>query len=213
LGLFAYARGEEDTACTWYYEALKIIGPVEKTDDWSVKMATLLGLAGIAAGQARYQWATQLWGAVEALQKRSEGTIGDVHHWLITMSRRQSNYDQMVQVARTQLGEQAFLDTWNEGKMMGFDQLLAAQKDVVSLPVKLPQEVASPNKSVTSPLLTTREIEVLRLVAQGLTSAQIAEQLVISVLTVNSHVRSIYNKLGITSRAAATRYAVEQQLL
>jgi DNA-binding NarL/FixJ family response regulator len=119
----------------------------------------------------------------------------------------------MVQVARTQLGEQAFLDTWNEGKMMGFDQLLAAQKDVVSLPVKLPQEVASPNKSVTSPLLTTREIEVLRLVAQGLTSAQIAEQLVISVLTVNSHVRSIYNKLGITSRAAATRYAVEQQLL
>jgi DNA-binding NarL/FixJ family response regulator len=56
-------------------------------------------------------------------------------------------------------------------------------------------------------------VEVLRLLAQGLTSAQIAEQLVISLLTVNTHVRSIYNKLGVTSRVAATRYAVEHQLL
>jgi DNA-binding NarL/FixJ family response regulator len=56
-------------------------------------------------------------------------------------------------------------------------------------------------------------MEVLRLLAQGLTSAQIAEQLTLSVLTVNTHVRSIYSKLGVTSRAAATRYALEHQLL
>ena len=61
--------------------------------------------------------------------------------------------------------------------------------------------------------LTPREMEVLRLLAQGLTSAQIAERLVIGVVTVNFHVRSIYNKLGVTSRAAATRYAMEHHLL
>ncbi len=61
--------------------------------------------------------------------------------------------------------------------------------------------------------LTTRELDVLRLLAQGLTSAQIAEQLVISVVTVNFHVRSIYSKLGVTSRAAAARYAVEHHLV
>jgi DNA-binding CsgD family transcriptional regulator/tetratricopeptide (TPR) repeat protein len=61
--------------------------------------------------------------------------------------------------------------------------------------------------------LTKREAEVLCLLAQGLTSAQIAERLVIGVTTVNFHVRSIYSKLGVTSRSAATRYAVEHHLV
>ena len=61
--------------------------------------------------------------------------------------------------------------------------------------------------------LTPRETEVLRLLAQGLTSSQIAERLVIGLVTVNSHVRSVYSKLGVTSRAAATRYALEHHLL
>jgi tetratricopeptide (TPR) repeat protein len=60
--------------------------------------------------------------------------------------------------------------------------------------------------------LTAREVEVLRLVAQGLTNAQIAAQLVLSPLTVNAHLRSIYSKLRVTSRAAATRYAIEHGL-
>ncbi len=61
--------------------------------------------------------------------------------------------------------------------------------------------------------LTRREIEVLRLLTRGLTSAQIAEQLVISLPTVNTHVSSIYAKLGVPSRSAATRYAVEHHLV
>jgi predicted ATPase len=61
--------------------------------------------------------------------------------------------------------------------------------------------------------LTSRETDVLRLLAQGLTSAQIAERLIIGLVTVNSHVRSVYSKLGVTSRAAATRYALEHRML
>jgi DNA-binding CsgD family transcriptional regulator len=60
--------------------------------------------------------------------------------------------------------------------------------------------------------LTEREVEVLRSVAQGLTDAQVAEQLVISPRTVHSHLNSIYSKLGISSRSAATRYAIEHDL-
>ena len=67
---------------------------------------------------------------------------------------------------------------------------------------------------MTSPAeLTRREMEVLRLLTMGLTNIQIAEQLVISLATVNTHVGSIYTKLGVNSRSAATRYAVEHHLV
>ena len=61
--------------------------------------------------------------------------------------------------------------------------------------------------------LTAREIEVLRLVTQGLTTNQIAEQLMISPRTADAHLRSIYSKLEVTSRAAATRSAIEHKLI
>jgi ATP/maltotriose-dependent transcriptional regulator MalT len=60
--------------------------------------------------------------------------------------------------------------------------------------------------------LSAREIEVLRLVAEGLTDAEVAERLYLSPRTVSGHLRSIYNKLGVSSRSAATRYAIEQGL-
>jgi predicted ATPase/DNA-binding CsgD family transcriptional regulator len=61
--------------------------------------------------------------------------------------------------------------------------------------------------------LTSREIEVLRLVAQGLTDAQVAERLILSRRTVSTHLTSIYSKLQVASRSAATRFAVEHGLV
>jgi DNA-binding NarL/FixJ family response regulator len=61
--------------------------------------------------------------------------------------------------------------------------------------------------------LTARELEVLRLVAQGLTNEQVAEDLVISPRTVETHLTSIYSKIGVSSRAAATRYAMPHHLI
>jgi DNA-binding CsgD family transcriptional regulator len=58
--------------------------------------------------------------------------------------------------------------------------------------------------------LSAREVEVLRLVAQGMTDRQVAERLFLSPRTINQHLRSIYNKLGVSSRAAATHFAVER---
>ena len=56
-------------------------------------------------------------------------------------------------------------------------------------------------------------MEVLRLVAEGLTNVQIAERLIISLHTVNAHVRSIFNKLDVSTRTAATRSAMELSIL
>src|SRR5215212_1769425 len=60
--------------------------------------------------------------------------------------------------------------------------------------------------------LTQREVEVLQLVAEGLTDGAVAQRLFISPRTVSQHLRSIYGKLEVSSRAAATRFAVEHHI-
>ena len=95
---------------------------------------------------------------------------------------------------------------------MTWEQALAARG-----PVTIPPETppTPPAKSApTSPFgLTAREVEVLRLLAQGLTDAQIAAQLIISPRTVNTHLKAIYGKIQVSSRSAATRYALDQHLI
>ena len=58
--------------------------------------------------------------------------------------------------------------------------------------------------------LTDREIAVLRVVAEGLTNAQVASRLHLSEHTVAAHLRSIFRKAEVASRSAATRYAFEK---
>ena len=61
--------------------------------------------------------------------------------------------------------------------------------------------------------LTDREVEVLRLVAEGCSNRQIAQRLVISRRTAEYHVQHIYSKIGTSSRAAAAMFAMEHRLL
>jgi DNA-binding NarL/FixJ family response regulator len=61
--------------------------------------------------------------------------------------------------------------------------------------------------------LTSREVHVLKLVSAGLTNREIAERLGLSSRTVDAHLRSIFGKIGVGSRSAATRYAVEHGLV
>jgi GAF domain-containing protein len=67
--------------------------------------------------------------------------------------------------------------------------------------------------SVARAGLTSREIEVLRLVAHGLSDAQVADKLVVSLRTVHSHLRSIYRKLQVGSRNEAARWAIDRRLV
>jgi HD-GYP domain-containing protein (c-di-GMP phosphodiesterase class II) len=61
--------------------------------------------------------------------------------------------------------------------------------------------------------LSDRQVEVLRLVAQGLSNPEIARQLVVSRRTAEHHVQDVYRKIGVSSRAAAALYAVHHDLL
>ena len=63
------------------------------------------------------------------------------------------------------------------------------------------------------PTLTGREVEVLQLVAQGMTSREIGEKLFISENTVKNHVRNILDKLGLHSRSEAVMYALREELI
>jgi HD-GYP domain-containing protein (c-di-GMP phosphodiesterase class II) len=73
---------------------------------------------------------------------------------------------------------------------------------------------AKPSPRHTEPSgLTAREVEVLRLLARGLNTPQIAETLVLSRKTVGHHLENIYGKLGVTCRASAVVYAVQNRLV
>ena len=100
---------------------------------------------------------------------------------------------------------------------MSLAQAIASDFDpstVPAQPAKPPEELPTPTpRPPFYPSgVTEREVEVLRRLAQGLTYEQIAEQLVISPRTVNRHLSSIYAKLVVTSRHAATRWAIDHHL-
>jgi len=61
--------------------------------------------------------------------------------------------------------------------------------------------------------LSDREVEVLRLVARGLSNQQIAARLSISKQTAGHHIRHIYDKIDVTTRAAATLFAMQHNLV
>jgi DNA-binding NarL/FixJ family response regulator len=110
------------------------------------------------------------------------------------------------------LGGHVFQTERDEGRALTLEQALALLEPVAKALPSSP--IFTPILSPPSPNeLTAREVEVLRLVAQGLSDRAVAQRLVISPRTVQGHVRSIFNKLNVTSRAAATRYAIEHQLV
>jgi DNA-binding NarL/FixJ family response regulator len=83
------------------------------------------------------------------------------------------------------------------------------------MPLPPAVELAEPDTAIPAGLqhLTPRQIEVLRLVARGMTNNEIADSLFVSRRTVHAHLRSIFHKLGVNHRSAATRYAIQHGLL
>ncbi len=164
----------------------------------------LEGLAYVVMIQGQPALAVRLWGAAEKLRETVGAPLPPVES---------VSYEQSVALARKHLGDKDFTAAWVHGRTMTPEQALAVIEKMC-----LPQllEVQSSKIPTQHPLpegLTAREMDVLRLLAQGLTSVLMAEHLVISLATINTHVRSIYRKLGVSSRSAATRYAIDHNLL
>jgi DNA-binding NarL/FixJ family response regulator len=106
---------------------------------------------------------------------------------------------------RAELGEDAYANEFAAGHQLRLDNLRAIPHP--------PAPTQSAPTSAPGASLTARELEVLSLLGQGLSNPQIAERLVVSRRTVDAHLRSIYDKLDVKSRDAATRVAREQGLI
>lgn len=189
LARVASVQGDCATARALYEQSLTIV----KKRTYKCDIAFYLeGLAGVVAVQGDPVWAARLWGRAEAIHEAIGVPIPSVYR---------AEHAQAVAAAHIQLGEQAIASAWGEGRTMTLEQVLDAQGQATVLtPGSNAPPAPSAKVSIYSSGLTPREMDVLRLLAQGLTSAQIAEQLVIGTVTVNFHVRSIYCKLGVTSR-------------
>jgi DNA-binding NarL/FixJ family response regulator len=92
-------------------------------------------------------------------------------------------------------------------------QSLISPSMAIKLLDEFKQMSRTDRQQVPSPRLTERELEVLRLVAQGLNNREIAKRLFISENTVKNHVRNILEKLQLHSRMEAVMYAVREKLL
>lgn len=92
-------------------------------------------------------------------------------------------------------------------------QSLISPSMAIKLLDEFKQMARTDRQAVPTPRLTERELEVLRLVAQGLNNREIAKQLFISENTVKNHVRNILEKLQLHSRMEAVMYAVREKIL
>jgi predicted ATPase/DNA-binding CsgD family transcriptional regulator len=204
LADIALSRDDPATACSLTQEALEILREVG--DRWFAAFS-LDGLAAAVAVEGQAERAAQFFGAAAAMRQ----TIGAA-----LPAARQATRDRYLPLIQTRLDDAALTAAWVEGQKLTLEQIIILQKQIP--PTPSPSEI-QPTPSPSRPAqllpagLTARELDVLRLVAQGLTDAQVAEELVISPRTVHSHLASIYNKLGVSSRTAAVRYVVERGLV
>jgi non-specific serine/threonine protein kinase len=163
---------------------------------WLPMLAVVLHRQGLDV------WSARIFGLADTLnvtyQTRGEGMatafkrflgIGDIHAEL-----------------RAQLGDEVFAREFAAGRHLTLD-------DLQTIPHPPEPDSAAQATSASATSLTAREIEVLRLLVQDLSNPQIAERLVVSRRTVDAHLRSIYDKLGVKSRDAAIRVARENRLI
>ena len=202
LGYISSRQGDIKQAAKWYGEGLSHAQEIgdEAQIGWH-----LIGLASVAAAEGKPRRAACLFGAAE-MQLDINVSMNAVE---------QAEYTRTVEGVRSKLGEQAFTAAWAEGRTQTPEQALEASEQV-SEQVSAPQSSASislPRAPAYPDGLTAREVEVLNLLALGLTNKEIATRLVISLRTVTTHLSSIYSKTGVNTGAAATRYAIQNGLV
>jgi DNA-binding CsgD family transcriptional regulator/tetratricopeptide (TPR) repeat protein len=206
LGEVLQRQGELEQASNIYVECLTLSRDVG-AKAYAVHVLRRLGSVARTLGQ--YDRAVQLFAAAARW-----GTAGDaVFETLVDPAEEERD----IASLRAETGDEAFETNWASGQAMTLDQaieyaLAPGEQEPAPSPVEHNPVIASPPASSIPAGLTTREVEVLRPMALGHTYSQIAGQLVISPRTVNAHVTSIFSKLGVTSRAAATRIALDHHL-
>jgi non-specific serine/threonine protein kinase len=164
---------------------------VELGEQWRISMC-LLAFARIALASDRWAAGVQLLSRAE--RTRDETGAGWVLYY-------RTEFDRNLATGRRALSEEAFATAWATGQTLTLEEAQA---------IAVHDE--PPAGTFPSGELTAREREVLALIATGLSDTAIAKRLFVSPRTVHAHLRSIYRKLGVNSRVAATGYARRHEL-
>ena len=192
LGLAEYLCGSPGAAEVLFAETL----------DLAMRMGTkrhtayaLIGLALTGRGRDDPGWPARLHGAADQ-------AFADQGHALEPLEARLADLDR--QRLRAAIGTDAFDAEYAAGRTLDLAQVVATlgRRGAAAGPLR----AAASGEAVT--MLTPRELDVLRLVAQGLSNADIARRLVLSEHTVHRHLANILRKLGLSSRAAAAAWGV-----
>jgi predicted ATPase/DNA-binding CsgD family transcriptional regulator len=203
LGWATLLKGDHERAVSFYEESLAVS---KELGDRACASESLDGLACSAAAAGEARRAGRLFGAAEAMREALSEAVPfqlkpEEIAWREPSRAR----------ARSRLGERAWEDALSEGRAMGLKEAIeyAISPEKPSATTPAPEQ---PSTSSPPAGLTPREIEVLGLLATGMTNVQIAETLFLSPRTVQRHLNSVYHKLGVSSRTAAARFALEHGL-
>jgi non-specific serine/threonine protein kinase len=190
LGLAEYMGGSPEVTGALFAETLDL---ARRTGRRSHVAYALLGLALASRGKADPDWCARLHGA-------ADHALAEVGHTLEPLEARLAAQDR--QRLRAAMGDEEFEAACAAGRALDPEQALAGQP---------PTQAAGPDEAAS--VLTPRELEVLRLVARGLSNPDIAQRLVLSEHTVHRHLANILRKLGLSSRTAAAAWAVRAGLV
>lgn len=185
------AAGDLDPAEDAVHEALRNLEQAGAKRDIA---AALDVLGGIACLQESWQESVRLLAAAETLRKAAGMKRCEPERRLFE--------DDMAR-ARAHLDEDLVAQAWEEGAAMSTQEALAYA-------VRGRGERKRPSSGWKS--LTPAELDVVRLVAQGLTNPQIGKRLFISSGTVKNHLSHVFAKLGMSTRAELAAEAVRRQL-
>jgi ATP/maltotriose-dependent transcriptional regulator MalT len=183
LGSTAVIAGDLDEARTMLQEALRIASQI---DDRVAQFYLLDAFGCHAAASSQPRLAARLLGAAETVRMSTGATVMAFVAPLVA---------QAEESASAALGESRFRSEFETGRHLSRD---AAVGLALGQP---PDATAADTDGLGRGLLGKREADVARLVTDGLSNKQIGARLFISERTVDSHVRSILNKLGFNSRA------------
>jgi DNA-binding CsgD family transcriptional regulator len=160
----------------------------------------LLGLALADQGQAAPGWPARLHG-------KADQVLAELGHALEPLEARLADLDR--QRLRDAMGAEAFDAEYAAGRALDLVGVLAGLRPHASAAEQPPAATAGAAGAV----LTARELDVLRLVAQGLSNPDIAQRLVLSEHTVHRHLANILRKLSLSSRAAAAAWGARAGLV
>jgi predicted ATPase/DNA-binding CsgD family transcriptional regulator len=193
LSLVALAHNDIDRATELQYQSLATSWELRNKRGMAVSTEVLACLAGI---QGRAERAARLFGVAQALL--------DAANYVLPPTLSQL-HQRAESAARSDLGARAFATAVHYGRTMPLPEGVAYA--LADYGVSSGRQTLA-RSSAPYPGLSHRELEIVRLVAQGFTDKQIADELHISPRTVDGHLRRIFVKVGVTSRSALTAWGI-----